>query len=423
MKRLLSLVTAFLLAALTFGGCVSHKAADTSSGASKASSSGASSQTEIDKSPEAMAQALLNSMTLEQKVGQMFFLSFRQDENGANLLALNDAAIAQIKTVMPGGVILFGENIDTVDQIRQYIQSVQDNLAIPAFISTDQEGGQVQRITKTQKIPATVIPPMLSVGKTGDYDLARQIGGVIGSELTVFGFNMDFAPVCDVFSNPKNTVIGNRSFSSDPNIATGMATALGEGLNENDIIPVYKHFPGHGDTTEDTHYGTAIVNKTLDELNQTELVPFKQVIQNGANMIMVAHISLPKINGDDTPASLSGNIVTGLLRNQMGFDGVVITDDMQMGAIEQNYSSAQTALMAVKAGVDIILDPQSPLDAYQAVLSAVGSGDISEERINASVLRILTLKYKYNLFEKRELTDPGILGSAEHLAIVARVTN
>ncbi len=423
-----------VLVIVLFSGCakqvntnnssVSIESSDTqtSISSSQQSSKISSSSSEISSqkplTDEDKAEQILADMTLEEKIGQMFFLTFRGGDDTDKLLELDDSAIKQIESIQPGGVVLFGENIDTVEQIRSFIDTVQAESNLSPFISIDQEGGVVQRIKKTSKINATNIPQMFDIGKTGDTDLAKQVGNVIGTELSVFGFNMDFAPDCDVFSNPKNTVIGHRAFSDDPNIVADMSIALSEGIKQSGLIPVCKHFPGHGDTVSDTHIGFAVSNKTLDELYETELIPFKTQIENGADMIMVAHISLPEINGDKTPATLSSNIVTDLLRDDLGFDGVAITDSMSMGAITENYSTSDATVMAVKAGIDMILMPNDPIKAYNSLIEAVKNNEISEERINESVLRILKLKYKYNLFEKDITADESLLGCDEHKQII-----
>lgn len=387
-----------------------------SSQISSYSSSEVSSQKPLTN--EDKAEQTLADMTLEEKIGQMFFLTFRGGDNTDKLLQLDDNAIKQIESIQPGGVVLFGENIDTVQQIRSFIDTVQDECNLAPFISIDQEGGVVQRIKKTSKINATNIPQMFDIGKTEDTDLAKQVGNVIGTVLSVFGFNMDFAPDCDVFSNPKNTVIGHRAFSDDPDIVADMSIALSEGIRESGLIPVCKHFPGHGDTVSDTHVEFAVSNKSLDELYETELIPFKAQIENGAEMIMVAHISLPEINGDKTPATLSSKIATDLLRDDLGFDGVAITDSMSMGAITENYSTSDATVMAVKAGMDMILMPEDPVKAYNALIEAVENDEISEERINESVLRILKLKYEYNLFDNDIIVDENLLGCDAHKEII-----
>lgn len=352
----------------------------------------------------------------------MFFLAFRKDAAGNPLLSPDDASLETLRSIQPGGVVLFGENIRTTEQVRELIGSVRNSCALPPFFAVDQEGGTVQRISRTDLIPATTIPPMRDVGRTGNLLLARKIGGVIGSELGVFGFNMDFAPVCDVFSNPQNTVIGTRSFSSDPQQAADFSCALSEGLRSEGIIPVCKHFPGHGDTALDTHAGRVSLSKTLDELRRTELVPFRAQIAAGAEVIMAAHISLPEISGNDAPATMLPEVIGGILRGELGFRGVVVTDSLSMGAVTQYYSSGEAAVLAVKAGADMLLMPDDPAEAKRALLAAVKRGEISAARIDESAARILALKKKYGLWESKPPADESLLGCAEHLRIAEEIS-
>ena len=376
----------------------------------------ASSQTESSAPAEEP-----DGLTLKQKVGQMFFLCFRKDTDGTVLWTYNDATRKAIRAIQPGGIVLFGENIHTVAQVRSLIGSMKSDCATPPFVGVDQEGGAVQRIRHTELIPATDVPAMWEVGRTGNAALARQVGEVLGSELTVFGFNLDFAPVCDVFSNPKNTVIGTRSFSSDPQTVADLSVALSGGLRSQGIVPVCKHFPGHGDTEADTHEGYAAVNKTLDELRKTELVPFAAQIRAGAEMVMVAHISLPRINGDDTPATMSPKVIDGILRGELGFRGVVVTDALNMGAVANHYASGEAAVRAVQAGADMLLMPEDPQAAFQAVLDAVESGEISEARVDASAQRILALKKKYGLYAEKAPASESLLGSGQHRQVIAQI--
>ena len=364
-----------------------------------------------EKTPQTLAEEKLKTMTLEERVGQMFCLAFRKTSLGFDLQELDQKSRDILQTVQPGGLVLFSENVDSAEQIRTFISDAQELSNIPLFVSIDQEGGRVQRIKHTDKIPATDIPPMLTVGKQNDLTLTRRIGGLIAQELRVFGFNMDFAPCCDVFSNPENTVIGDRAFSSDPQIAAEQAAALADGLSEEGIIPVLKHFPGHGDTAADTHDGLAVNEKTEEELRDCELIPFQKGIEEGAQVIMAAHISLPEITGDMTPASLSKTILTGLLREKMGYDGIIMTDSLEMGAITGNYSVEEYIKLGIDAGVDIFLMPANPEKAFQTLVSYVQKGEIPLNRIDESVLRILTLKYEYELFEETPLPDESVLGS------------
>lgn len=441
MKRnctLLRAAAAFLLclglAACTPGAPASSaQSAASAAATSSASTTSTTSSAPVSRSSSAPASSTASSgadskvpqqeqtMTLEQKVGQLFFLAFRQDTDGTPLWTYNDATDQVLRGVQPGGVCLFSENVHTVNQLRTFVQKIQGACSTPPFIGIDQEGGSVQRIRHTDAIPATNVPAMWQVGQTGDLTLAEQIGGVLGSELTVFGVNLDFAPVCDVFSNPENTVIGHRAFSSDPQQVARFSTAVSAGIRKAGVIPVCKHFPGHGDTTGDTHVDYASVNKSLDELRQTELVPFQAQIQAGAEMVMVAHISLPQVNGDDTPASMSHRIVTDLLRQEMGFDGVIITDALDMGAVSVHYSAGEAAVRAIQAGVDMLLMPADTQAAYDAVLAAVRSGEIPEAQLDASVARILALKQKYGILSGKLLGNLSLLGSSAHQKVVNRV--
>ena len=363
----------------------------------------------------------LSGLTLGQKVGQMFFLCFRKDAAGGDIQTCTDEVKKELRAIRPGGVVLFGENIRDTEQVRKLIRDVKAECATPPFLGVDQEGGTVQRIKKTDLIPATTIPPMRSVAKKGDAGLARSVGRVIGSELTVFGFNLDFAPDCDVLTDPKNTAIGSRSFSGDAETAAKFSAAVAQGIRGEGIIPVCKHFPGQGGASADTHTGYAAVGQTLAALRKTELVPFRAQITAGAEAVMVGHISLPKIAGNDVPASLSPEIIQTLLRGELSFRGVVITDALNMGAVADHYSSGRAAVLAVKAGDDMLLMPADPQAAYDAVLAAVKSGEIPEARIDASVARILALKQKYGLFTPKELGSGSLLGCGEHREIVAQV--
>lgn len=361
------------------------------------------------------------SLTLEQKIGQMFFLSFRKENSGKNILTCSESVRQVLRTIQPGGIILFGENISTTEQVRSLIGAMQAECSVPPFVGVDQEGGIVQRITKTAQIPASVIPPMRSVTQAGSLPLARSVGQVIAEELSVFGFNLDFAPDCDVLTNPKNSSIGTRSFSGDAQTAAAFSTAVAGGIRDGGIIPVCKHFPGLGGASADTHNGYSEVLQSLDGLRKTELVPFGAQIDAGAEMVMVGHISLPNVTGDRTPASLSPTVITGLLREELGFGGVVITDSLSMGAITQDYPAGRACVLAVKAGADMLLMPEDIQAAFQALLKAVKSDEIPESRIDASVARILALKEKHCLFTQRQPGDVSLLGSEKHSAILRQI--
>ena len=234
---------------------------------------------------------------------------------------------------------------------------------------------------------------MQDIGSTGDTELAYDAGSTIGKYIREYGFNLDFAPVADVNTNPDNIVIGTRAFGSDPELVSRMVSAFLDGLHKQQVFGTIKHFPGHGDTTNDTHTGYVAVYKTWEELLEAEIIPFRDNLGK-TDLVMTAHITMKNVTSEDVPATLSHEIITGKLRKELGYDGVVITDAMNMGAILNDYPSGEAAVRAIEAGADIILTPHDYAESFNAVLEAVRSGRISQARINESVLRILKLKYR-----------------------------
>ena len=332
------------------------------------------------------ADAILQQMTVEEKVGQLFII---RTPNGAQT-ADSEPLNSLLKEYPVGGILFFAPNIQTPAQITAFTSALQEGRKIPLFLSIDEEGGTVTRIAKNSAFDVKIYKSAAAVAKNGDPQEAADMGYTIGSYLKQYGFNLNFAPVADVNTNPKNPVIGVRAFSSDPVVADQMAKAMAKGLQQAGVAPVFKHFPGHGDTKEDSHDGLATVNKTLDELQNCELIPFRNLPENSC--VMVGHIALPKVAEPHIPATLSKTVVTDLLRGQMGFEGVIVTDSLAMGAIQNTYSAGDAAVLAVQAGCDILLDPANIPSAYYNLLSAVQEGKISEERIAESVYRILCLK-------------------------------
>ena len=338
----------------------------------------------------------LEEMTLEEKVAQLFIIQPEAILDVGTAVAAGDATREAIDKYPVGGFIYFGENLQSKEQTREMLHNVQaystERTGFPAFLSVDEEGGTVARVAGTGNFDVPDIGDMADIGAAGDVDAAKQVGEDIGSYLAELGFNLDFAPVADVLSNPENTVVRKRSFGSDPQLVSDMAIAVSDGLEEKGLLSAYKHFPGHGATSADTHKGYAYTDKTLEELEACELIPFQRCIAAGAKCIMAAHISAPKVTGDDTPTSLSKTMVTDILRGKMGYTGLVVTDAMNMGAITEEYTSGEAAVKALQAGVDIVLMPENFQEAYQGVLDAVADGTLTEERIDESVTRILTVK-------------------------------
>jgi len=368
--------------------------------------------------------SILDDMTVEEMVGQLFIAACRRDAAGDAVFTAAQGFRDLIGSYRLGGVILFTENIDTIDQTATLIAGMQAMSSIPLFVSVDEEGGRVSRVGANESMNATAFPPMADVGAAGDPGLARSVGRVMGEELYALGFNMDFAPVADVFTNPQNTVIGDRAFSGDPQAAGEMVSAYVAGMQSAGVAAVIKHFPGHGDTTADTHAGTVSVPHDLARLREVEFVPFRAGIGAGCMGVMSAHIEVPHVTGDDTPSTLSHRILTDILRGELGFSGLIVTDALEMQAIAGVYGSGDACVGAFMAGADLLLMPLSMEEGYQGVLSAVQDGAIGEDRLTDSVRRILSVKYDLGLFSDTPRPDPhAVLGSEEHLAVARAVAD
>lgn len=349
------------------------------------------------QTPESRLDEYLDSMTIEEKVAQLFIVLPEALTGSAdNVTEADDALRDAIEAIPVGGFLYLSGNLQSENQVKDMLSQTQSfsmkRLGLPVFLCVDEEGGSVARISGRGLFEVPDIGDMAEVGKTENLDTAYETGSQIGDYLSRLGFNLDFAPVADVWSNPDNTVVKRRSFGTDPEQVSAMALAVAKGLQDQGILSVYKHFPGHGATTGDTHDGYAYTEKTIDDLEDCELIPFQDGIEEGIPVIMVGHFSLPQVTGDSMPASLSPAVIQGLLREQMGFDGIVVTDALNMGAVAQQYSSAEAAVRALQAGNDMILMPADFQEAYQGVLDAVAQGELSEERINESVRRILRVK-------------------------------
>lgn len=351
------------------------------------------SETERETETEAVdrVELLLADMTVEEKVYQMFCITPEQLTGVGTAVAAQGTTKTCIQKYPVGGLIYMGRNIVSREQIKTMISNTQSYSKIPIFTAVDEEGGVVSRIASNAAMGTTVFPPMMTIGNSGDLEKAYNAGKTIGTDCRELGFNLDFAPVADVASNPKNTVISNRSFHKDPEVAADMVDACVRGFRDSGILCTLKHFPGHGDTVTDSHYEAASSQKSLDELKACEFLPFESGISAGAQFVMVGHVLTPKVTSDKVPATLSDEMIS-ILRNDLGFEGVIITDAMNMAAIADFYSSGDAALKAVKAGVDMILIPENFNEAANALLKAVREERIPLERIDSSVRRILTAK-------------------------------
>lgn len=345
---------------------------------------------------------VLGKMSLREKVGQLFIVrpeALAENSNAETAPAtdrVDDAVISRIEEYPVGGIALFSRNITSAEQLPMFISDLQSSSKYPLFIAVDEEGGRVARIANSDFFNAASYKSMEDIGKSGDASKAEEVGRQIGLYLKELGFNLDFAPVADTNTNPQNIVIGDRSYGSDPALVACMVSAQLDGMHDSGIMGTLKHFPGHGDTKDDTHSGYVSIEKTWDELKECELVPFITALPK-ADMVMVSHITAVNVTSDQLPTSMSETMITGKLRNELGYDGVIITDAMAMGAVADNYTSAEAAVTAVKAGVDIVLMPLNLDEAFNGVMNAVTDGEISMERLDESVMRILKLKARYKL--------------------------
>lgn len=350
---------------------------------------------ESGEGPALTISAQIDRMTMDEKIGQMIFAGIPGTE-------FNEESGHLVNDYKVGGIIFNGKNIKNPSQTIAYINALKkQNMKnkIPLFLGIDEEGG---RVAKLPGITAD-IPSNLEIGKVNNPSFSYEFGTVLGKMVKAFGFNMDFAPVLDVNSNPNNPVIGDRSFGSSPEIVSDLGLQTMRGIQNEKIIPVIKHFPGHGNTSVDSHLELPLVNKSLEELKKLELIPFQHAIDEGADMVMAAHILLPKIDGKH-PSSLSNEVINGILRKQIGFKGVTITDDMTMEAIAGNYDLGDAAVMSVEAGSDIIMvahDYNKVVKVITALKKAVENGEISEVTIDESVQRILKVKEKYRIADSQ----------------------
>ncbi len=364
------------------------------------SGEGAGENTSAEEPPDSSAddrvEKLLAGMDLKQKVAQMFMVTPEALTGYSKVTAAGEVTKQCFIRYPVGGVIYMAGNLIDTEQTRIMLSNMQDYsveyLGFPVFLGVDEEGGTVARIAGNRAFGVEDVGNISEIGASGNCDLAYQAGSTIGAYLSALGFNLDFAPVADVWSNKKNTVVKYRSPGSDPELVRDMVIAQIEGFKEQGILCAVKHFPGHGSTSEDSHNGAAVVERTLQELFECDLIPFKGAVQAGVPFVMVGHLSLPKVVEKDVPAVFSKEIITDILRGELGFCGIVITDALDMGAVTDYYSSAQAAVMAVAAGADMLLMPEDFVAAYEGVLNAVQRGELTQERIDESVRRILKVK-------------------------------
>ncbi|MBC5688766.1 glycoside hydrolase family 3 protein [Mediterraneibacter sp. NSJ-55] len=355
-------------------------------------------ETQNTEKPLTEAEKILSEMTLEQKAAQLFVVT-PEDLTGEEAVTQAGEIFHSAYEVYPvGGFIMMQGNIVSPDQIVQLNGAVEElsvNVTgLKPFLAVDEEGGTVARIAGSGVFPVENVGNMCDIGFAGDTAKAYETGAYIGGYLAEYGFNVDFAPDADVWSNPANEVVRYRAFGSDAQLVSSMVSEAVDGFHSAGICTSLKHFPGHGGTSEDSHDNFAYSDRSLEELRSCEFLPFQAGIEAGSEFVMVGHITLPQIAESDTPATLSKTVVTDILRGELGYTGIIITDAMNMGAIAQNYSADRAAVQAVQAGIDMLLMPSDFYSAYQGILDAVKNGEITEQRLDESVKRIIDLKLK-----------------------------
>lgn len=336
-----------------------------------------------------LAESYYSEMSIEDKVAGLFMVTPEAITGVGKATQAGDGTQEALRQYAVGGLIYFGQNILDREQITTMLANTASMSNYPIFLAVDEEGGDVSRVANS-RVEVTKVDDMATVGAGGDVSQAAEAGSTIGSYLSELGFNVDFAPVADVAG--EGSALGNRSFGSDPQMVGEMVASAVGGIEDTGVSACLKHFPGLGSTLEDTHEGRVEITKSLEEMRLSDFVPFSAGIEAGADFVMVSHATAPALDEDNVPSSLSKKVITDILRGELGFEGVVITDALDMTAITDYYTPEEAAVMALEAGADMLLMPEDFEKAYNAVLAAVQDGTISEERISESLDRIYRVK-------------------------------
>lgn len=351
-------------------------------------------ETVVKLSPEEKLDQIVNAvievMPLEDRVAGLFVVTPEAITGVSTAIKAGDGTREALSQYAVGGIVYFGKNMQSEAQLKEMIENTKLYSKYPLFIAVDEEGGSVSRVAEAGI--GTKVDAAKTIGETGDANNAYQAGSSIGGYLSGLGFNLDFAPVADI-NSVEGSALGSRAFGSDATVAAPFVTSMMQGIQEQNVTACLKHFPGMGSSAQDTHDGMASTDRTAEEFRANEFAVFQAGIDAGADMIMVGHLSAPALTGDNTPCSLSSAVVTDILRNEMNYDGVIISDALNMSAITEYYESDQAAIHALRAGCDMLLMPENFEKAYNGVIQAVQDGTISEERINDSLRRIYRIKY------------------------------
>ncbi len=366
----------------------------------------------------ARVEALLGKLSLEQKVGQLMMVGFGGKEMGPEIERL-------LKSLHVGSVALYTRNVRSPAQVAKLITDIRRVMAdeVQPFVALDQEGGNVVRL----RTDVTVLPGTMTLGATRDPVLAYLAGQAQGIDLGLIGFDMNLAPVLDTNINPRNPVINVRAFGENAELVAQMGSAFVRGQQFAGLATVAKHFPGHGTTEHDSHFALPRISLDAEQLFNTELVPFRRAVEAGLDAVMTAHVQVPAVDPDGTPGSLSRKLITGLLRERIGFDGLVITDDLEMRAISETRGVGPAAVQAIQAGADIVMviwTPRRKQEVHESLLAAVRDGSISHQRLDESVRRVLTLKARRGTLDQaaRKHADPfAYLPNAYHQQVTRTI--
>ncbi len=351
-------------------------------------------ETVVELTPEQKLDEIVNAgievMPLEDKVAGLFIVTPESITGVSTAIKAGDGTREALAKYAVGGIVYFSKNIQSEEQLREMLDNTLLYTKYPLFLAVDEEGGSVSRVAEAGI--GTKVDTAKAIGATGDANNAYQAGSTIGTYLSDLGFNLNFAPVADINVVDENA-LGDRTYGSDPVVVSHFVSSMMQGLEDKNVTACLKHFPGIGSSTQDTHDGMVTTDRTLEKFRANEFSVFAAGIDAGANMIMVGHLSAPELTGDNTPCSLSSVVITDILRNELNFKGVIISDALNMSAITEYYTADQAAILALRAGCDMILMPEDFETAYNGVLQAVQDGTISEERINDSLRRIYRIKY------------------------------
>ncbi|MBT2488179.1 glycoside hydrolase family 3 C-terminal domain-containing protein [Streptomyces sp. ISL-96] len=436
-RRTLLTATAAAVAATAISSTPAAAASDTATATATATATGTSTGDEsVRGAGRERLKRLISRMSLEEKVGQLFVMRAYghsatepdQVDIDMNLKEMGVRTAAElVAKYHVGGIIYFAWAHNTRDphQIADLSNGIQraglaQDTPVPLLISTDQEHGIVARVGK----PATLVPGAMALGAGGSRSDARKAARIAGAELAAMGIVQNYAPVADVNVNPANPVIGVRSFGSDPQAVAGMVAAQVKGYQGAGIAATSKHFPGHGDTKDDSHYSLPTIHHTAEQWEELDAPPFRAAIAAGIDSIMTAHIVVPALDPAKDPATLSKPILTGVLRERLGYDGVVVTDSLAMAGVRQKYGDDRVPVLALLAGCDQLLNPPDLPVAWNAVLKAVRDGELSMARVEESILRILLLKAKLGLFRDPYVSHKDVdrtVGSRAHIDAADRI--